>query len=83
MEASTSSLNAMATPASDMILALMPIMRNGMNASSTAIGMVTMGMAALGKCHRKTRMMRTTVMRTSRMVSLTVPMVLWINCERS
>ena len=69
MEASTSSLNAMATPASDMILALMPIMRNGMNASNTAIGMVTIGIAALGKCHRKTRMMSTTVIATSMIVS--------------
>jgi len=40
-------------------------------------------MAALGKCQRKTRMMSTTVIRTSIMVSFTVPMVLWISSERS
>ncbi len=73
----------MATPASDMMLALMPSMWKGMKESNTATGMVAIGMAALGKCHRKTRMMRTTVITTSMIVSFAVPIVLWINSERS
>ena len=59
-----------------MILALIPIKRNGMNASNTAIGMVAIGMDALGKCRKKTRMMRTTVITTSMIVPLTLLIVL-------
>ena len=45
---------AMAMPPSDMMFDVMPISCNGMNAISTAIGIVTIGMIALGTCQRKT-----------------------------
>ncbi len=72
MDASTNSPKAIATPASDMMLALMPSMRNGMKESSTATGMVMIGMIALGKCHRNSRMISATVTITSRIVRFTL-----------
>jgi hypothetical protein len=53
----------MATPASDTILTLIAKLRNGMNQSDTAIGIVAFGIAALGKCHTRTKM-RITVITT-------------------
>ncbi len=44
---------AMAMPPRDMMLAVTPIMRKGMKESRTAIGMVMIGMRALGMCQRK------------------------------
>ena len=52
-----------------------------MNESNTAIGIVTIGISALGKCQRKTRIMSTTVMTTSLIVCFTLPMVSWINSD--
>jgi hypothetical protein len=49
MEASTNSLKAIATPASDMMLALIPSSRNGMNDTRITTGIVTMGIAASGE----------------------------------
>ena len=76
MEASTSAPMAIAIPPSDMMLAVIPIMRNGMKASSTAIGMVMMGMIALGKCHRNTMTISETVRITSTTVDFRVAIAL-------
>ena len=52
----------MAMPASDMMLEEIPINRIGMNASSTATGIVMMGTIADGMCHRKIRITMLTMM---------------------
>ena len=65
MAASTSAPMAMAMPPSDMMLAVMPIMRKGMKESRTATGMVIIGMMALGICQRKSRITSATVKITS------------------
>ncbi len=81
--ASTSSPIAMAMPPSDMMLAVMPMARNGMNAMSTATGIVMIGMIALGMWSRNRRMMKTTVAMTSKSVSVTLPTALLMSSERS
>ena len=54
------------------MLAVTPIRRNGMNAISTAMGMVIAGIRALGGCHRKMNTTSTTVRMTSISVDLQV-----------
>ncbi len=83
MAASTSSPIAMAIPPSDMMFALIPSARNGMNATSTATGIVMIGMIALGMCSRNSRTMNTTMSTTSTSVSLTLPIARRIRSERS
>ncbi len=73
----------MAMPPSDMMFAVMPSIRNGMNEMSTATGMVMMGMSALGTCQRKSRTMKTTVRMTSMSVSVTLSMARRMRSERS
>ena len=70
--ASTMAPMAMAMPPSDMMLAVMPIPRKGMNAISTAIGIVSIGMSALGMCHKNSSTTSDTVMITSITVVLRV-----------
>ena len=74
---------AMAMPPSDMMLAVMPSARNGMNEISTATGIVMIGMIALGTCSRNSRTMKTTVRMTSTSVSETLLMARLISSERS
>ncbi len=83
MAASTSSPMAMAIPPSDMMFAVIPSIRNGMNEMSTATGMVMTGMSALGTCHRKSSTMKTTVRMTSMSVSETLLMALRMRSDRS
>ena len=73
----------MAMPPSDMMFAVMPSIRNGMNETSTATGMVMTGMSALGTCHRNSRTMKTTVRMTSTSVSVTLSMARRMRSERS
>ncbi len=63
---------AMAIPPSDMMLAVTPMAWKGMKASSTATGMVTSGMMALGRCQRKSRITSETVTSTSTSVDCSV-----------
>ncbi len=65
------------------MLAVSPIMRNGMKEMRTAKGIVMMGMMALGMCHRNSRMTSATVTITSNSVDFTLPMECWINSDRS
>ena len=65
MAASTMAPMAMAIPPSDMMLAVMPIIRKGMKESRTATGMVITGMMALGMCQRKRKTTSATVTMTS------------------
>ena len=83
MAASTSSPIAMAMPPSDMMLAVMPSIRNGMNDTSTATGMVMTGISALGTCHRNSSTMKTTVRMTSMSVSDTLLTARRIRSDRS
>ncbi len=55
----------------------------GMNEISTAMGMVTMGMMALGMCHRKIRITRLTMTISSTSVCFSVSMERRISSERS
>jgi len=59
-----------------------PQRAHGMKASSTAIGMVKIGMSALGMCQRNTRMTRLTMRSSSRGVVRRV-MARVIRVERS
>ena len=52
-------------PPSDMMFELIPIARIGMNEISTATGIVTIGMMALGTCHRKIRITSATTISSS------------------
>ena len=81
--ASTSSPIAIAMPPSDMMFADIPNARNGMNATSTATGMVMSGMSALGRCLRKSSTTNATVSTTSTSVSLTLSIARRISAERS
>ena len=83
MAASTSSPIAMAMPPSDMMLAVMPSIRNGMNDTSTATGIVMTGISALGTCQRNSSTMKTTVRMTSISVSVTLSIARRISSERS
>ena len=83
MAASTKAPTAMMIPPRDMMLAVTPIILNGMKEISTATGMVITGMMALGKCHRKIRITRETVISTSTRVDFMLPMARWIKSERS
>jgi len=83
MAASTSPPQAMAMPARDMMLMLTPARDSGMNASKMATGIVTTGMTALGKCQRKTKMIRTTVTITSMTVIRALEIERRMRSERS
>jgi hypothetical protein len=74
---------AMAIPESDMMLAVMPTMRNGMKATSTTTGMVIMGISALGMSERNSRMTRATVTITSSRVHFRLSMARRMRSERS
>ena len=73
----------MAMPPNDMMFEVKPAMRMGMNAIRMATGMVTTGMAALGKCHRKIRMISATTISSSISVCLILPIDARISSERS
>ena len=66
--ASTIAPIAMAIPPRDMMFAVKPIACIGMNARTTAIGIVRIGMIALGGCQRKMRMTILTMSNSSRSV---------------
>ncbi len=74
---------AMAIPASDMMLAVTPIIRKGMNEIRTARGMVMMGMTALGKCQRNRSTTSETVIITSTMVHFRLSIARLISSDRS
>jgi hypothetical protein len=65
------------------MFAVIPIARNGMNATSTATGIVISGMSALGTCHRNSSTMKDTVSTTSTSVSLTLSIARRMSAERS
>ena len=73
----------MAMPPSDMMFAVIPRCRNGMNEMRTATGIVMTGMSALGTCQRNSRMTKTTVRMTSTSVYLRLSMARSISSERS
>ncbi len=73
----------MAIPPSDMMLALMPNSRMGMNARSTAAGIVKMGMIALGMCQRKSRMTSDTISISISSSCFSVSIDAAISSERS
>ena len=54
-----------------------------MNVTRIATGIVTIGMTALGKCLKKSNMMKTTVTMTSMSVSRAFAMERRISSERS
>ena len=83
MAASTMAPIATAMPPSDMMLAVSPSARMGMKASSTAIGMVKIGMSALGRCQRKRRMTPLTMRSSSTSVWRRVSMARSMSVERS
>ena len=83
MAASTSAPMAMAMPESDMMFEVSPLAYMGMNEMITATGIVTMGMAALGRCRRKSRMTRLTMISSSTSVRTRVRIERWISSERS
>ena len=83
MAASTMAPMATAIPPSDMMFAVSPMARMGMNDSTTAMGMVKIGMMALGMCQRNTRMTRLTMRSSSQRVCVSVWMARVIRVERS
>ena len=83
MEASTSAPMAMAMPPNDMMLAEIPMAWKGRNEMSTAMGMVMIGMMALGMCQRNSSTTADTVRITSMMVDFRLPIALRISSERS
>ena len=70
MAASTIAPTAMAMPPSDITFELTPIIRSGMNEMTTAIGIVRIGMTALGGCHRNMSMIIETTISSSIRVDL-------------
>jgi hypothetical protein len=74
---------AIAIPPSDMMLAVIPIRLTGMKASRMEMGMVRIGMRALGMCQRKSRMTRLTTVSSSRRVIRSVAIERSIKSERS
>ena len=83
MAASTIAPMATAIPPRDMMFAVSPMARMGMNESTTAIGMVKIGMMALGMCQRNTRMTRLTMRSSSQSVWVRVSIARLISSERS
>src|SRR5258707_1165391 len=65
MDASTIAPMAMAIPPSDMMFAVKPVACTGMKARITAIGIVKIGMMALGTCQRKIRKTMLTITSSS------------------
>ena len=74
---------AMAMPPRDMILAVKLIPSKGTNEISTASGIVTIGMVALGTCQRKSRITKQSVRMTSRIVRLRLSTERWMSSARS
>ena len=74
---------ATAMPPSDMMLAVMPDICIGMKARITVIGIVMIGMMALGKCHRKIRITRLTMISSSISVCFRLSTERSIRSERS
>ena len=74
---------AIAMPPSDMMFELIPMACMGTNEISTATGMVTMGMMALGTCHRKIRITRPTTINSSVSVCFRLSMDARISSLRS
>jgi hypothetical protein len=83
IDASTSAPTAIAMPPCDMMLAERPNARNGMNAISTAIGIVKTGTIALGMCHRNSRITAATVIMISTSVHFRLSTARLIRSERS
>ena len=61
MAASTMAPMAMAIPPSDMMLEVTPVIFMGMKAIRTVMGMVKIGIKALGICQRKIKITRLTI----------------------
>ena len=74
---------AMAIPDRDMMLDVSPEAYIGMKEMITAIGMVTIGIAALGRCRRNNRITKLTMINSSPSVWISVSMERWIRSERS
>ena len=83
MAASTMAPTAMAMPPSDMMFELIPISRMGTNAIITAMGIVRIGMMALGMCHRKIKITIATTASSSMSVCFRLSMEARISSERS
>ncbi len=83
MAASTMAPMAMAMPPSDMMFEVIPRAFMGMKEITIATGMVTMGMIALGMCHRKMRITRETMATSSITVRLRLSIDWRISSERS
>jgi len=81
--ASTIAPMATAMPPRDMMLAVMCSAYIGRKDTITAIGMVKIGMSALGMCQRKMRMTPLTMTSSSASVRRRVAIERWINSERS
>src|ERR1035441_10621676 len=74
---------AIAMAPSDMMFEVRPIIFMGMKAMMTATGMVTIGMVALGMCHRKIMMTIATMINSSVSVCFRFSMERKINSDRS
>ena len=83
MAASTMAPMAMAMPPSDMMFEVSPICFMGMKEMRMAIGMVMIGMAALGMCQRKMRITKATMASSSISVRLRLSMERRMRSERS
>ena len=73
----------MAIPPSDMMFAVTPISRIGMNEITIAMGIVRTGMMALGMCQRKIRMTTETMTSSSMSVCFRLSIERRISSERS
>ncbi len=83
MAASPRAPMAMAMPPSDMMLAVRPMPSKGTKEISTASGMVTIGMIALGTCHRNSRITKHRVRMTSMIVRFRLSTERWMRSARS
>src|SRR5262247_2656029 len=83
MAASTIAPIATAMPPSDMMLAVTRIMSMGMNERIIAMGMVMMGIRALGICQRKMRITTLTITISSVSVCRSVSIARTMRSERS
>ncbi len=83
MAASTMAPTAMAMPPSDMMFALTPISRMGINEITIATGMVSTGMTALGTCQRKIKITSETMISSSTSVCFRLSMERRISSDRS
>ena len=83
MAASTMAPMAIAMPPSDMMLEVTPLSFMGIKETITAVGIVRIGIKALGRCQRNNRMMALTISSSSSSVSFNVSMERRISSERS